>query len=358
MPVEINGLLNHNLSSELSPIPVSHFDLDAVRLQARVHEEGGYDRVLIANAATMPDNITIASYVAGITKRLGFMLAHRPGFIAPTMAARVLATLEQLSHGRLAVHIISAASDVETQADGDFLTKDERYRRSHEYIGVLRDIWSNAAPIDHEGDWFRFRGGFGEVKPYQKSGPPIYWGGMSPLALEIGAECADVYATLSDTLDGMRQVVQTVREAASPHGRYPRFLMSIRIVLGDTEAAAWRNAAEIEAGVAARMPARKAEGAPPVAAGFQRQEETAAKGDRLDRCFWNGINKLRGGVSNSGALVGAPDQIVEALMDYYDLGVSAFILRGFDPIEDAKRIGREVIAPLRAAVAARDALAA
>ena len=149
MPVEINGLLHHNLSVETKPVPSSHYDLDAIRLQARLHDEGGYDKVLIANAATMPDNISVAGYVGAVTERLGVMLAHRPGFIAPTMAARVLATLDRLLGGRLGVHIIAGASDIEMQADGDFLTKEERYARSGEYIDMsCARIWSADAPIE------------------------------------------------------------------------------------------------------------------------------------------------------------------------------------------------------------------
>jgi alkanesulfonate monooxygenase len=356
MPVEINGLLNHNLSAEMSPLPVAQFDLDAIRLQAKIHDENGYDRVLIANAATMPDNISIAAYAAAMTKRLGFMLAHRPGFIAPTMAARALATLDQLCDGRLAVHIITAANDIETQADGDFLTKEQRYSRSREYIGILRNIWSSDKPIDHDGEVYRFRGGFAEVKPKQRSGIPIYFGGMSPPALAVAAECADMFATLGDTVQGMSEVVKTVRSAAGAFNRNPRFLMSIRIILGDSEDQAWRNAESIREQIAARM--KPAAAPAPTAAGFQRQLEIAAQGERLEKRFWNGITKLRGGQSNSGTLVGTPEQVADALYDYYAVGVSAFILRGYHPVDDSIRIGRELIPLLRARVAAHDAAAA
>lgn len=355
MPVEINGLLNHNLSSELDPIPYSHFDVDAIRLQARIHDEGGYDRVLIANAATMPDNISIAGFVGAITERLGVMLAHRPGFIAPTMGARALATLDHLLGGRLAVHIISAASDIETQADGDFLTKEQRYARSGEYIDIIRKIWASDKPIDHDGDTYHFRAGFAEIKPLQTGGIPVYFGGMSPAALRVGGEHADTFATLSDTVEGMTQVIEKVRAAAAPFGRDPRFLMSIRIVLDDTEDRAWARADDLRTRIAANLKLLAPNVVAAKADGFQRTAELAQRGDRLEKCFWNGINQLRGGQSNSGALVGDANQIVDALMDYYDAGVTAFILRGFHPTEDAIRIGRDIIPLFRKRVAERDA---
>lgn len=353
MPVEINGLLNHNVSSETHPLPFATFDPEGIGRMARLHDEWGYDRVLIANASIMPDNFTIAGYVAAQTKRLGVMLAHRPGFIPPTMAARMLATLDRLMPGRVGVHIITAASDEETQADGDYLTKVERYDRAREYIGLLRRMWTEPAPFDHAGKWFRFSGGFAAVKPEQAS-IPIYFGGMSPAALAVAGECCDTFATLSDTVEGMREVVGKVRAEAALHGRDPRFLMSIRIVIADTEEAAWARADAIRETVAANLgklgvnaPAAKADG-------FRRTEALAQRGDRLEKCFWNGINQLRGGQSNSGALVGTPEQLTDALMDYYRAGVSAFILRGFDPVEDVIAIGRDLAPRLRAAVAEHD----
>ncbi|MDZ5645874.1 LLM class flavin-dependent oxidoreductase [Nitrospirillum sp. BR 11828] len=327
--------------------------MQAIATQARLHDAYGYDRVLIANAAVMPDNISTAGYVAAVTERLGVMLAHRPGFIAPTMAARLLATLDLLLKGRLAVHIITAASDIETQADGDYLTKAQRYDRSREYIAILRQIWAATAPVDHQGDWYRFTGGFAAVKA-TKPGIPVYFGGLSPEAIAVGAECADTFATLSDTVAGMAEVVGKVR-AAAPAGRNPRFLMSIRVVLGETEDDAWASAEGIERRIRDLTPPPVAGAAKPVAVGFQRTATLAQAGDRLEKCFWNGINKLRGGQSNSGTLVGTPDQLVDALMDYYAAGVSGFIVRGYHGLRDVERVGREIIPALRAAAAAHDA---
>jgi|APAra7269096936_1048531.scaffolds.fasta_scaffold13133_3 alkanesulfonate monooxygenase len=354
MPVEINGLLNHNISSETHPVCFETFDPEGIARMARLHDAWGYDKVLVANAAIMPDNFTIAGYVAANTTRLGVMLAHRPGFIPPTMAARMLATLDRLMPGRVGVHIITAASDEETQADGDYRTKVERYDRAKEYISVLRRIWTSEKPVDHEGKWFRFNGGFAAIKPTQGT-VPVYFGGMSPAALEVAGEYCDTFATLSDTVAGMTEVVAKVREAAAPHGRFPRFLMSIRIVIADSEGAAWARADAIRDAVAANMGKLAPNTAAVKADGFKRTAELAARGDRLEKCFWNGINQLRGGQSNSGTLVGTPAQLADALMDYYDAGVSAFILRGFDPVEDVIAIGRDLIPLLRAKVAERDA---
>ena len=346
MPVEVNGLLNHNISSETHPLPFQTFDRDGIGSMARLHDEWGYDRVLVANASIMPDNFTIAAFIAAQTERLGVMLAHRPGFIPPTMAARMLATLDQLMPGRVGVHIITAASDIETQADGDYLSKVERYDRAREYIELLRRMWTSEAPFDHEGKWFRFTGGFAAVKPLHEI--PVYFGGMSPAALSVAGEYCDVFATLSDTVEGMTEAVGKVRAEAAPHGRDPALLMSIRIVMAETDEAAWAKADAIRETVAANMGQLAVNKAAAAADGFRRTEALAQRGDRLERCFWNGINQLRGGQSNSGALVGSPETLSEALMDYYRAGVTKFILRGFDPVKDVIAIGRDLAPLLRA----------
>lgn len=356
MPIEINGLINHNMSSELAPVPVSHYDIDAIVRLAKVQEAAGYDRVLIANAATMPDNFTTAAYVGAVTERLGVMLAHRPGFIAPTMAARMLATLDRLLGGRLGVHIITGASDIEMQCDGDFHTKEERYDRSLEYIDILRRIWSATAPVDHDGKWYRFNGGFAEIKPVNGS-IPVFFGGMSPMAIATGAACADVFATLSDTVAGMAEVVGKVRAAAAPLGRNPDFLVSLRLVVGESEDKAWAQAADLKTRIAALEGKAEKNTVAASATGFARTAELASRGERLEKCFWNGINEIRGAHSNSGTLVGDPDQLVDAIMDYWDVGVHRFILRGYDPIGDAQIIGRDIIPVLRRKVAEREASA-
>ena len=107
------------------------------------------------------------------------------------------------------MHVITGASDIEMQCDGDFHTKEERYDRSLEYIAILRRIWSSTTPVDHNGRWYRFNGGFAEIKPVNGS-IPVFFGGMSPAAIATGAACADVFATLSDTVAGMTEVVQKV----------------------------------------------------------------------------------------------------------------------------------------------------
>ncbi|MVY67504.1 LLM class flavin-dependent oxidoreductase, partial [Escherichia coli] len=135
---------------------------------AQAHEQAGFDRILVPHHSTGPSATLTISYAAALTERIHFMLAHRPGFTNPTLAARQIATLDQFTGGRLGVHFISGGSDSEQRRDGDYLDHDQRYARTAEYLGILRRIWTESKPFDHEGAFYRFEQGFSEVKPAQK----------------------------------------------------------------------------------------------------------------------------------------------------------------------------------------------
>ena len=149
MSVEFIGLIATRKASEIHAAEGPAIDRDYVRHFAQAHEAAGFDRVLVAYHSTGPDAFLVTSYAAAVTERIGFMLAHRPGFVEPTLAARKLATLDQFSGGRLAVHIISGGDDAEQRRDGDFLGHDERYARTDEYLDVLRRIWTSDQSFDH-----------------------------------------------------------------------------------------------------------------------------------------------------------------------------------------------------------------
>ena len=134
MPVEMIGWIAPRVSSEIIPPSGPPFDAEVIAETARIHERAGFDRVLIGYFSDAPDGFLVGAHAASVTERLGFLLAHRPGFVAPPVAARKLATLDQLSDDRLAVHIITGGSDADQAKDGDWIDHDARYRRSAEYI--------------------------------------------------------------------------------------------------------------------------------------------------------------------------------------------------------------------------------
>jgi alkanesulfonate monooxygenase len=155
MPVEFIGMIGTQDESEIRPSAGPVIDPDYVRRFARAHEDTGFDRVLIGYSSTRPDGTQVAAYAAAQTDRLSFLVAHRPGFVAPTLAARTFATLDQFTGGRIAVHIITGGSDAEQRRDGDHLSKDERYARTDEYLDIVKAAWTSETAFSYPGKYYQ-----------------------------------------------------------------------------------------------------------------------------------------------------------------------------------------------------------
>jgi alkanesulfonate monooxygenase len=356
--LEVVGIVNHQAAAVGGEPPPLDFDPAHIEASALSQEAAGYDRVLIANTTTMPDSFAIGSYLAGKTSRLGFMLAHRPGVNAPTMAARTLGTMDRLSHGRAAVHIIAGADDREVQADGSFNTKTERYHIAAEYVDVMRKVWASPEPFDFEGEFYTVKGAFASIRP-TGGAIPVYWGGTSDLAIDLAGRCADVYAMGGDTLAGAGELAAKALAAARKYGRDVSVLMTIVIIIAPTEAAAWDRANRlledvqrgIEQGRRGIASAKEDLNARPAAGAFQRLLDRTKEGDRLDTCLWTGLNKAYRGRGNNSVLVGDVEQVAEALMAYRQLGVTRFLLRGPNQDQDGPLIGRDLIPLLKRKIA-------
>jgi alkanesulfonate monooxygenase len=354
--VDFIGFVGTRYESEIHPNGGTAIDRDYIRAVAQAQEYGGFDRFLVAFHSTSPDSLLVAAYAASVTDRINLMIAHRPGFVAPTVAARQLATLDQLTNGRAGVHIITGGSDQELKQDGDFLTKDERYARTSEYLDVVRASWTSATPFDYAGEYYRFEKAFSTVKPVQSPHLPIYFGGSSDAAIAVAGKHADIYALWGETHAQVRETVARVRAAAARHGRedHIRFSLSFRPILADTEEKAWAKAeAFLDRTKAVRAARGLKDAAPPPNEGARRLLAAAAQGDRLDKRLYTAIAAATGAQGNSTALVGTPDQVADALLDYYDLGVTTFLIRGFEPLEDAVHYGRELIPAFKRFLAER-----
>jgi alkanesulfonate monooxygenase len=353
MSIEFIGLVSTRAQSEIHPPVGPVVDVGYTRTLARAHERAGFDRVLIGYQSAMPDGFIVAADVLAHTERLGVLLAHRPGFVAPTVAARKLATLDQFSAGRLAVHTISGGDDVEQQRDGDYLDHDDRYRRTDEYLQILKDIWSARGPIDHEGNYFRFEGAYSEVRPVAGSHLPIYFGGSSDIAVEIAAKHADVYALWGEPLADAAGHIGRVKKAAARYGRNPGISLSLRPILASTEDEAWDRAYAILDTITGQAPVidwpRR-----PTNVGSLRLLDAAARADVHDARLFTALAKATGAAGNSTALVGTPEQVVTSLLAYVDIGVTTILIRGYDPLTDAEAYG-ELIRLTRERLARRAA---
>jgi len=316
--VEFIGMIHHRHGSEIHPPPNVVLDCLYIRDFAQAAEAGGFDKLLVGYFSDAPDGFLVAASAAAHTEHVGFLVAHRPGFVAPTLAARKFATLDQITGGRAAIHVISGGDDVDQLRDGDTLDTDARYARTDEYV-------------------------------------PIYVGGASEAAIDVAGKHADVYALWGETHAQVRELTARVRAAAAQYGRTVRFSLSLRPILAATEDAAWARAEHIKQRIA-ELRAKAGLGArDPTNEGSRRLLSAAAQGERLDKRLWTGAALLTGARGNTTSLVGTPEQVAEALVDYYELGVTTFLIRGFDPLEDAIEYGRSLLPLTRALIARREA---
>src|SRR5262245_56434400 len=239
MPVEFIGMIGvkpegadgaavHVIGGAIDPAWVRDF--------SRAHEQADFDKVLVGYTATSAEGFLVASHAVAHTERLAYLIAHRPGFVAPTLAARKAATLDHFSGGRVALHIITGGSDADQAKDGDWLDHDTRYRRTDEYLTVLRRTWTEERPFDFEGEFYRVAKASSEIKPLQQPHIPLYFVGASEAAHRIGARHCDVYMLWGEPLAAIKTRIGEVRAAAEAVGREPRISVSLRPIIAPTEA--------------------------------------------------------------------------------------------------------------------------
>ena len=331
-------------------------DTQWVRAFAQAHEKADFDRVLVGYTSTSAEGFAVTGYAAAHTERLSYLIAHRPGFVAPTLTARAAATLDHVTNGRVALHILTGGSVAEQTRDGDWVDHDTRYRRTDEYLEVLRRMWTAPEPFDHEGEFYRFAKAFSEVKPLQPESIPLYFGGASGAAATVAAKHSDVYALWGEPLAAVKQRIADIHDKAVAFGRRPRISVSLRPIIAPTETQAWERARRILAKVLEAKPSVVGEGADmrPQAVGARRLVDFAREAEVHDKRLWTPIAAAMGGAGNTTALVGTPEQVAESLLDYYDLGCTTLLIRGFDPLNDALEYGRELLPRVRAEVARRD----
>jgi alkanesulfonate monooxygenase len=389
MPVEIIGMVGTRDASEIKgPLvdgPVVDW-MDGLVIEpgyleaiSRAHEDAGFDRVLVGYGAVAPESWAVANAVLHHTKTLKVMVAHRPGFTQPVVLARMAATLDHLTGGgRVAIHFITGGDEADQRREGDFVPHDTRYRRTGEEMSIVRRIWTADAPFDFDGEFFRYENAFSSVKPVTPGGIPLYFAGASPPAIEVGAAQADVYAFWGEPRAAVAGRMEIIEQAAEKAGRTLRYSISLRPIIADTEADAWEKAEWIAAKTAERIELAKRrmsghedsyEGlggdrnatfsvdrdtSGTTSIGRKRLIEMSARQDVYDERLWMKVANLTGAAGNSTALVGTPEQVAEAMLRYYDLGITTLLLKGFDPLPDAIDFGKRLLPLIREGAAKRD----
>jgi alkanesulfonate monooxygenase len=357
--VEFVGMIGASYYSESATPTGPAIDQAYLRKFARAYDEGGFDWTLVPYGSAAPESNQLAAAVLGRTERLKVMLAHRPGVLFPTNAARAFATLDQLSDGRLGIHFLAGGNDTEQRREGDYLGKDQRYARAAEYIQILRRAWSSAEPFSHHGEHYRFENYSSPVLPTNR-GMTVSVGGSSDAAYRLGGAEGDVFGLWGEPLAETAEQIASVNRYADAAGRpHPRIWVSFRPIIAATDELAWERAQHILGGIkqnfTPKTPRPAGNGAAPQNVGSQRLLSVAAKGERHDRALWTPTATATNAAGSSTALVGSYETVAAALLDYVDIGCELLSVRGYDPLNDAVDLGRYVLPLVRQELAHRAA---
>lgn len=289
-----------------------------VRAAAR-DAEAGFDKLILGFGASAPDGLLVASEVLTTTSRLGVVVEHIPGLVAPTVAARQYATLAAFHRDRVGMHVLTGP-DVDPLR-GRYRAPPGRdqckpaacYRRTAEFVEVVRLAWRSPAPFDYRGEFYQVAGASAPVSAVGQD-LPVYCSGESSDAMRLGAAQSDVYLFAAAPAAVISRRIATLAALATGHGTSPRIGVSLRL----TAAPAGRAAVEVRGGPASGS----------------------------DQVSWIPSASLADAPGGRLRMVGEYDQIADVLLEYAQAGVGTLVI-GHDPLADADACAA-VIAGVRA----------
>ncbi len=303
-------------------------------------DELGFSNILLPTSYVVGQEVLpFASAMAPLTKNINMLAAIRTGEIHPPMLARHLATLDHILEGRLTVNIINS--------DLPGLKEDHemRYKRCGEVIEILKQAWTQDR-INFQGEYYQFDMNADPVKPYQQNGGPLlYFGGISPGSKDVCAKYCDVFLMWPEPEESIYATMQDMSKRAADYGRTIDFGMRLHVIVRETEEEAKAYTKQLmskfDAELAIKLKNRTQDSK---SAGVLRQDEFREKADEddfVEPMLWTGIGRARSGCG--GAIVGTPEQIIEKMNRYMDMGVRAFILSGYPLKEECELFGKMVL---------------
>ena len=312
---------------------------DYLRQVAMAADTLGYFGVLLPTGRSCEDSWVIASAVAPFTRQLKYLVALRPGLITPTMGARLAATLDRVTDGRLLINVVTGGDPVELKSDGLWLKHDERYELTAEFLRVWRDVIKGVATT-FEGKHIHVEDARLAFPAVQSPYPPLWFGGSSPAGIEVAAEQCDVYLTWGEPPAAVAEKIKVARDAAAAKGRTLTFGIRMHIIVRETREKAWEAANDLIRYVDDKVIAD----AQKVFARYDSvgQQRMAAlhKGSKdnleISPDLWSGVGLVRGGAGT--ALVGDADTVAARINEYAELGVDSFILSGYPHLEESYRV--------------------
>jgi alkanesulfonate monooxygenase len=325
-------------------------DYDYLKQVSVAADTLGYEGVLLPTGRSCEDAWVVASSLIGETRRLKFLVAIRPGITSPGLSARMAATFDRLSQGRLLVNVVTGGDAEELEGDGLFADHKKRYAITAEFLHIWRQTLERShdgGSLDFDGEHLRAKNARLLFPPLQVPYPPIYFGGSSPEALQLAADQVDVYLTWGEPPSAVHEKLADVRRRAAVRGRTLRFGIRLHVIVRESNTAAWNAADDLISKIDETTIAR-------AQAAFARTDSegqrrmTALHSGRRDRLevapnLWAGVGLVRGGAGT--ALVGDPATVAARLQEYASLGIDTFVLSGYPHLDEAYRFA-ELVFPL------------
>jgi alkanesulfonate monooxygenase len=309
-------------------------------------EAAGFEYMLVPVQTACWEAWISSAMMVARSKSIRMLVAARPSYINPVLLAKMIATFDQLSGGRICINLIAGQSEAENASEGIKWGKEERYEIMDEEVAILKALWTARGPLTWDGKFYQLKGAQIRPHPLQQPYPRFYLGGGSQQAWEISAKHSDVHLFWGDTYERIRANMGVIRGMAARHGRENDigFGMRLQIVCRETEKEAWAFAHELVSHASEAQKAFVKERFATSEAN-RRVRELAAQGEVIERNLWTGITQVRPGAGI--AVVGTPEQCAETLQDFIDLGCHSFCLSGYLHDEEAERFGKWVMPILR-----------
>jgi alkanesulfonate monooxygenase len=324
-----------------------HVTLGYLSQVARAADELGYFGVLLPTGRSCEDSWVVASAMVPLTQKLRFLVAVRPGLTEPAFAARMAASLDRLSGGRLLVNVVTGGDPYELKGDGVFLAHDERYAVTDEFLSIWRKLMQGEE-VTETHDHLRIEKGKLLYPPRQKPYPPLYFGGSSEAGNVVAAKHVDVYLTWGEPPAAVAQKIAIAKAAAAAEGRAFSYGIRLHVIVRETSAEAWRAADELIAKVDDEAIEKAQKSFSRFDSVGQRRMAQLHGGRRDDLVvspnLWAGVGLVRGGAGT--ALVGNPDEVAERMKEYMALGIDRFILSGYPHLEECYRFAELVFPKL------------
>lgn len=310
---------------------------------ARAAESAGFVGGLLPSFPFTDDPFAATASLLRDTRTFRFMVAFQPGFLDPFAAARIAASLQLLGDGRLVYNVITGGGGPAQLWWGDAIDHDDRYARTAEFLRAHRGVWGRE-PLDLDGRFYSLRGARLPALLAGQPFPEVFFSGSSPAAIEAAAAHTDYYLSWLEPFGALAAKFDAVRERAAALGTAPKFAVRIDVLARPTAEEAWQ---ELRDGFAHVDPARLTGSSAGESVGVARGRSFIDRPVRdvrdleVEPNVWGGFGHLRGGPAFG--LVGDYDQVAERLSELLALGVDAFILAGVPHLEEAQRVGEEVL---------------